>query len=373
MRATPFLFLAALLWLGCTTDASGLAPDEPDASTDSSTDSLGGETSPPGDTSLDTGADTAVDDTGLPPDTTVPPDTGVPPDTTVPPDTSPPPDTSGDACSAPFALCGAKCVNLTTDNGNCGACGTKCGAGMACGPDGSGKGVCSCTGGKTLCLGTCVDTTLDGNCGGCGVVCDPTFAKYSVCSSSACKCEGTKCGTTCIDTASDAENCGGCGSSFTCYPSRYCSKGSCTCRPGLTDCSTGPCTDLKGDGFHCGGCGTACKNNERCISGSCKADSTACPAGRSVCAGPASTDPDSCFDFKNDQRHCGGCGTSSAVGEVCANAKCQPYAPAVGCTVGPCDARCKLILSTSAGVKFCSYGGANYCVLGPDCPLAIVP
>lgn len=350
--------LLSLASVACTTEAGGLGSDE----LDSGSDSIGTDTTTIG---TDTSDDTIAFDTTI--DETTPPDTTIPPDTTPPEDTTPPPDT---ACPPGSIVCGAKCTDITKD-GNCGGCGVKCAAGTACTTDTAGKSSCTCTGGKTSCSGTCVDLTNDNNnCGGCGTVCDPTFAKYATCSSSACKCPDIKCGTSCVDSTSDTNNCGTCGT--LCPGSRFCSSKSCACRVGLSDCGTGPCTDTKGDGFHCGGSCTLCKNSEKCVGGSCVATSTACPTGRSLCVGGASN-PDSCFDLKNDPRNCGACGKTCLTGEVCANSNCRAYAPAVGCPAGPCDARCKSILGTTGGVKFCVYGGENFCVLGGDCPLSIVP
>jgi hypothetical protein len=70
----------------------------------------------------------------------------------------------------------------------------------------------SCGSGKTLCSGSCVTTATDNNnCGGCGITCNT--AGGETCSSGTCVCSNmalTNCSHTCIDATSDPSNCGGC-------------------------------------------------------------------------------------------------------------------------------------------------------------------
>jgi hypothetical protein len=83
---------------------------------------------------------------------------------------------AGDPCQSDndcqgFALCcGNVCADITTDEHNCGTCGTTCAAPTSeCW-----AGECSCPFPTTLCgSNACVDTASDeSNCGGCGNVCD---------------------------------------------------------------------------------------------------------------------------------------------------------------------------------------------------------
>ena len=81
----------------------------------------------------------------------------------------------GDPCDEleGAARCDGKCVLLTGDPGNCGACGVLCASGQSCV-----AGVCQgcvgadcsmgCPGGLVGCGGACVDVTSDPeNCGAC--------------------------------------------------------------------------------------------------------------------------------------------------------------------------------------------------------------
>jgi hypothetical protein len=66
-------------------------------------------------------------------------------------------------------ICDGTCVNLSTSNGNCGACGNIC-TGLT----------------KTCCGGTCINLkTSWGNCGTCGHKCPP----FSSCVSGSCKAQ----------------------------------------------------------------------------------------------------------------------------------------------------------------------------------------
>ena len=86
--------------------------------------------------------------------------------------------------------------------------------------------------GSTLCAGRCVDVASDAaNCGGCGNACGPG----TTCAASLCvpTCPGgqARCGDLCVSLASDDANCGSCG--HACPAFGVCAAGACaavTCR-----------------------------------------------------------------------------------------------------------------------------------------------
>ncbi|MBN1769731.1 MAG: hypothetical protein JXB32_00605 [Deltaproteobacteria bacterium] len=122
----------------------------------------------------------------------------------------------------------------------------------------------SCPPGQTLCPGGCVDTSSDAlNCGACGRACRTDQA----CSGGACVCPTglTECSGRCVDTRTDPANCGRCGG--VCGAGRTCSGGTCVCAGGLTDCS-GTCVDTMSDANNCGWCGNRCACGP-CSGGTC--------------------------------------------------------------------------------------------------------
>ncbi len=157
------------------------------------------------------------------------------------------------AARAPVAACAA--------NAACGANATlnttlPAGAGLhtfyvdsctAGGPYTLGVTFGTCAAGTTLCNGTCVNTGTDGNnCGACGTVC----TGGRTCTGSTCGCAAgtTFCGGTCIATTADVNNCGACGTR--CGPGQTCTAGACaTAITGLSfridSLSTAACTAVE--------------------------------------------------------------------------------------------------------------------------------
>jgi len=77
----------------------------------------------------------------------------------------------------------------------------------------------------TLCAGVCVDTKTNAqNCGMCGKACT---AEAPYCSNSACTatCPGAMCGGVCVDTTTNPANCGGCG--VPCGANQVCTNSMC--------------------------------------------------------------------------------------------------------------------------------------------------
>ncbi len=127
-------------------------------------------------------------------------------------------------------------------------------------PDGDTPPSC-CQG--TACGTACVDLQTDSNhCGSCDHACAPS----ETCQLGTCTtCQANLCGTECVDLVSDPNNCGNCGT--VCAPNQPCVGGYCGPCPG-TMCGTW-CVDLQSDRHDCGRCGNACQPDESCIHGSC--------------------------------------------------------------------------------------------------------
>lgn len=245
-------------------------------------------------------------------------------------------------CGAGAQVCGSSCTVLARDVENCGACGTKCGAGELCS-----QGVCavSCGGGTTKCGAVCADTKSDAaNCGGCGTKC----AAGEVCSAgkcaTTCGAGTTQCGSACVNAKTDLVNCGACG--VLCKGGEQCIAGQCqlSCQVGLTLCkvvvpdggvgdassdaliSDGAtdgaitdaasdaapplgnpyCANLQTDNDNCGACGVTCAPAKKCVAGTCMASKTV---------------------FTTSQKF-----VSNLGGLAGADAKCQAAATAAGLT-----------------------------------------
>jgi hypothetical protein len=177
--------------------------------------------------------------------------------------------------------CGGVCVDIYSDNANCGGCGIGCGGSEACGGGTClilaepGLAVTCVAAGLTDCGGVCVDTLADvNNCGGCGVVCGPSDG----CLGGSCVpppergCNNvtTNCGGVCVNLTNNAAHCGACFNS--CPLGGVCQGGFCgglVCPAGLTDCGVGYCIDLASDSYYCGGCEFACYGGATCQNGAC--------------------------------------------------------------------------------------------------------
>jgi hypothetical protein len=81
-----------------------------------------------------------------------------------------------------------------------------------------------------------------------------------------------------VDTSSDPQNCGMCGS--VCPMGAACANGSCvtTCAAGQTRCGS-VCTNLQSDSNNCGGCAMVCGPGRACLMAVCNATPTSCSDG----------------------------------------------------------------------------------------------
>lgn len=172
------------------------------------------------------------------------------------------------ACTS---MCGGMCADLKTDTANCGKCGVACSMGATCV-----QGTCQCGMGQTKCANACVDMKTDiTNCGKCGTICGndagaiPGGGMWG-CTGGACgiicPMGKTECGGECVDTKTDTNNCGMCGT--TCAMTETCLQGLC-CKMGETLCNNA-CTATLSDPKNCGMCGNQCPMNKpACANGTC--------------------------------------------------------------------------------------------------------
>ncbi|MSP26359.1 MAG: hypothetical protein EXR75_14630 [Myxococcales bacterium] len=240
-------------------------------------------------------------------------------------------------CPGELLKCGTSCVDARVDPANCGACGEACADGEVCSQGGCGL---TCLGGTTKCdvapegspdeppVTLCIDTAVDADhCGGCGAAC----AVGEVCQAGVCatecvggttKCQDANNDDVCVNTQISANYCGDC--MIACGVGQVCQGGACVtdCVGGTTKCQDANmndvCVDTDVDIAFCGDCTKACAADEVCAAGKC---ALSCVGGTTKC-GVA------CTNTQIDPAHCGGCGKACGAGQACVTGKCKPLAPA---------------------------------------------
>lgn len=262
----------------------------------------------------------------------------------------------GDCCSANCALepSGASCTS--TSGSSCGMCD----AAGSCQFGGSGT---SCND-RNACTEN--DVCSSGSCGGTSVVCPVRPHASSACTLGACVltcepgysdengdpvdgCEKLNCATgeidcngLCVNTQSDAANCGACNVTCSARPnaSAMCSSGTCglTCDAGFVDCDLNPLNgcevNLNLDAQNCGACGKTCStqanSSPRCSNATC---GLTCNQNFANCNNVLS---DGCeANLTSNVNNCGGCGTVCPGGAppnmsaACSNSRCTAL-----CNVG---------------------------------------
>jgi hypothetical protein len=185
-------------------------------------------------------------------------------------------------------------TNIATDPQNCGACGTTCQAG-AHGTAGCASQACTIACDPNY--KDCNDNPADGcevniasdaqNCGGCGTMCPARSHASPGCASQICTvvcdpnyedCNDNPADGCEVNIAIDSQNCGGCG--VGCAPRANatvgCANQACaisSCNPNYKDCNSleadGCESNVMTDAANCGSCGNACPSGKACVGGSC--------------------------------------------------------------------------------------------------------
>jgi len=147
--------------------------------------------------------------------------------------------------------------------------------------------------------------------GGCGDDSRPRFDAGPGADGGGGGCPLTTCGTECVDTRWDPNNCGGC--ALACTGGQLCNDGMCAggCGLGTVDCG-GRCVDTQVDPNNCGSCAMACPTGQACGMGTCV---LTCPGGTENCSG-------SCVDVSSNTTHCGMCGNACPPGQACFGGTC---------------------------------------------------
>ena len=270
-------------------------------------------------------------------------------------------------------------TSLSSDAGNCGACGNACAfshASASCAAGACVMGLCF-TGwedrdGQT---GNGCETSLRSdadNCGSCGNVCNLPHASsrcvLGVCYPDVCDPGWLNCDTEpsngCeADPTGDPQNCGGCGNVCS-YPHAHgvCTDSSCgmgACHNGWNNCDSDQGTGCESftdtDVNNCGACDNVCQLDNAvpvCVQGGCRL--AFCSDGFGNCDGD---DANGCeADLSDDPGNCGTCGNACSFDH--AEALCTGGACALGtchsgwdnCNGHPSDG-CEI--DTNADVQNC--------------------
>jgi len=134
-----------------------------------------------------------------------------------------------------------------------------------------------------------------------------------------CTSPEVACGSSCVNTATDMNNCGTCGN--LCGFGQTCQSGQCACAAGMLLCN-GLC--VQSDANHCGNCTMTCSSGQVCSSNQC---TSSCTTGQQC--GTA------CVDTSSSNANCGSCGHACGTGQTCTNSTCVDVGgPGTGGTTG---------------------------------------
>lgn len=270
-------------------------------------------------------------------------------------------------CPTGMTRCGGVCVDSTSDNANCGACGRACGPNQSCQ-----SGACACVAGTADCDGNPAngcETDLSSsvtNCGHCGTVCPARANSTATCVGGTCvphcaagfgDCDGMESNGCEIDLSTSLTHCGACGNVCSLRPNALtmtCTAGRCavgSCVNGYGDCNMSEPDGCEVAGyanpFNCGGCNRACAAGQACVNAMC----TSCTSPRVMCG-------TACVDTLSDRQNCGACGTVCPTGAACASGRCV-------CPTGQtlCGTACA---NTASDTRNCGRCG-GICPTGATC------
>jgi len=236
------------------------------------------------------------------------------------------------------------------------AAGAPAGAGGLAGSAAAGMsgaaGGAACAVGQTSCNGVCATTATDAmNCGACGTVCQAGSQCVAGVCQVTCGTGQTLCAGACKTIVSDPANCGACGVACP----AVCAAGVCAADCGLLQSCEGvggaiECADVMTNPSHCGACGAACGPGLSCVAGSCV---LSCATGQTACGGR-------CVDTMTSAANCGACGTACPAGTPCIAGFC-------GCPTGQtlCNGACVDTTNSAANCGACGVA----CPVGQACEL----
>jgi glucosylceramidase len=119
---------------------------------------------------------------------------------------------------------------------------------------------------------------------------------------------GTACGQSCVNTATDNNNCGTCGN--LCGIGQSCQASQCVCQTGLILCN-GLC--VQSDANHCGTCTMTCSAGQVCSNNACTSEG--CTGSQMMCG-------TACVDTTSSDTNCGSCGHACTAGQRCMSSTC---------------------------------------------------
>jgi hypothetical protein len=294
-------------------------------------------------------------------------------------------------CPSPTVLHNGACIDLTSDENNCGDFGVVCGQGEGC------------------CHSQCVPLNTDKNCSRCDTDLDPTSPLYP---RKCCAGVPTRLGTY-VDCSNCGDACpalGGCCPHDSSHTGPWCDPGPSnqhcgrcanvtTCQTGETCCYTlthnvatptsgHHCANLQTSTSNCGTCSNACLSGRVCTAGVCR-----CPTGKQPCGTTSQHGPqfccdtamgqkccsNQCVDSLHDPMNCGNCGVICTGGKQCVNGQCVCPAPLSDChgicvnlqtdpnNCGQCDIHCTGGKNCVAGHCVCPQGQVDCHNLGTCC------